>query len=155
MRFVNMLAESGGIATRPYLREPYLLVQETIAAVASSIQANLRVSTSNLSAQLGVGRRSLQWIIHDDLNLFPYKVQITSWLNPLLLSIRLEINEMAEKDKNLINCLSEIIHETELYPERVTVSAVSSSCIIDPYWSSNENFKTNYYQLKSYHSVNS
>ena len=76
MRVVNMFAESGSTARRPYHRDPY--VQETIAAVA-----NPRVSTRNLSAQLGVSRRSLQRIIYDDLNLFLYKVQITSRLNPI------------------------------------------------------------------------
>ena len=104
-----MFAESGSIARRPYHRDPYVRVQETIAAVASSIQANPRVSTRNLSAQLGVSRRSLQRIIHDDLNLFPYKVQITSRLNPLEFPIRLEfrqkIIEMVEEDNNLINFL--------------------------------------------------
>ena len=38
-------------------------------------------------AQFRVSRRSLQRIIYDDLNLFPYKVQITSRLNPLDLSM--------------------------------------------------------------------
>ena len=84
--------------------------QDTIAAVTSSIQANPRVSTHNLSAQLGVSRRSLQRIIYDDLNLFPYKVQITSRLNPLdLLIYCLEfcqkIIAKAEEDNHLINCL--------------------------------------------------
>ncbi len=103
-----MFAEFGGITRSTCHQYPYVRVQETIAAVASSIQANPRVSTRNLSAQLGVSRRSLQRIIHDDLNLFPYKVQITSRLNPLDLPIRLEfcqkIIEIAEEDNNLINC---------------------------------------------------
>ena len=76
-----MFAESGSIARRPYHRDPYVRVQETIAAVASSIHSNSRVSTRNLAAQLGA--RSLQRIIHDDLNLFPHKIQITSRINPL------------------------------------------------------------------------
>ena len=81
-------------------------MQETNAAVASSLQSNPRVSTRNLSAQLGVSRRSLQLIIYDDLNL--YKVQITSRLNPLDLPIRLEFCQKIigmEEENNLINCL--------------------------------------------------
>lgn len=157
MRLVNMFAESGSIARRPYHRDPHVRVEATIAAVASSIQANPRVSTRNLSAQIGVSRRSLQRIVHDDLNLFPYKVQITSKLNPLDLPIRLEfcqkIIEMAEEDNNFINCLfmsdeahfdlngnvnkqncriwsqsnPQILHEMELHPERVTVWCAVSS----------------------------
>jgi len=160
-----MFAESGSIARRPYHRDPYVRVEATIAAVASSIQANPSVSTRELSAQIGVSRRSLQRIIHDDLNLFPYKIQITSKLNSLDLPIREQfcqkIIEMAEEDNNFINCLfmsdeahfdlngnvnkqncriwsqsnPEILHETELHPERVTVwCAVSSRCIVGPYF---------------------
>ena len=123
--------------------------------------------------RLAINRR--QWIIHDDLSLFPYKVQITSWLNSRDLSIPLQfyqkLIEMAEEDNNFINCLflsneahfdlnanvneqnyriwsesnPEIIHETELHPERVIVwCAVSSRCIVGPYFfEENENLKTN------------
>ena len=44
-RLFNLFAESGSIARRPYHRDPYVRVQETIAAVVSSIQANPRLST--------------------------------------------------------------------------------------------------------------
>lgn len=165
MRFVNMFAESGSIARRPYHRDANVRVQDTIAAVASAIQANPSVSTRNLSGQIGISRRSLQRILHDDLNLFPYKVQITSKLNPQDLPVRLEFCQkmisMAEEDNTLINCLfmsdeahfdlngnvnkqncriwnesnPEMLHETELHPERVTVwCAVSSRCIVGPYF---------------------
>ena len=85
---VKHVAESGSITSRTYYRDPYVRVQETIAAVASSIQANPRVSTRNLSAQLG---RSIQRIIYDGFNRFPYKVQIISRLNALDLPIGLEL----------------------------------------------------------------
>ena len=61
-----MFAESGGIARRPYNRG-YCIVNSAIS--------------KNFDSQLG-SRRSLQQIIKDDLNQFPY-VQITSRLNPL------------------------------------------------------------------------
>ena len=74
--------------------------------VASSIQANQRVSNRNLSIQLGVSRRSLQRIIHDDLNLFPYKVQITSHLDlPIHLEFCQKMIGIAKEDNNLIHCL--------------------------------------------------
>ena len=59
MRLVNMFAKCERIARRPYHRDPYVRVHETVAAVALSIQSNPRVPTRNLSAQLGVSRRSL------------------------------------------------------------------------------------------------
>ena len=48
MRLVNMFAESGSTARGPHHRDPHVPVQEAIAVVA--IQANLRISTRNLSA---------------------------------------------------------------------------------------------------------
>ncbi|XP_053946986.1 uncharacterized protein LOC128855816 isoform X2 [Anastrepha ludens] len=154
MRLVNNFAEQGTVARRPYHRNPPVRTEETIAAVAAAIQ---RVSTRTLSAQRGVSRQSLQTIMHKDLDLFPYKIQMVNKLNAADLPIRLEfcqkILQMVEEDQNMLNCLfmsdevhfdlngnvnkqncriwstsnPQILHETELHPLRVTVWCAVSS----------------------------
>lgn len=156
-RLVNNFSRHGSIARRLYHRNPSVRTNETIAAVAAAIQANPRVSTRRLSAQMGISRQSLQTIMHKDLNLFPYKIQMTNKLNAADLPIRLEFCQkflqMVEDDENILNCIfmsdeahfdlngnvnkqncriwsdsnPQILHETGLHPLRVTVWCAVSS----------------------------
>ena len=112
MRLVNNFPETALVARTPYHRNPSVRSQETIAAVAAAIQANPRVLKRSLSAQMGISRQSLQTIMQQDLNLFPYKIQLTSKLNTadLLCSrLRLEfyqkIIRMVEEDENVLKCI--------------------------------------------------
>ena len=157
MRLVNNFAENGTVARRPYGRNNSVRTEETIAAVAAAIHNNPRVSTRSLSAEMGVSRRSLQTIIHKDLHLFPYKIQLVNKLNPADLPIRLEfcqkMLQMVDEDENMLNCLfmsdeahfdlngnvnkqncriwdaqnPQVLHEKELHPLRVTVWCAVSS----------------------------
>lgn len=160
MRLVNNFAEHGTVNRRPYHRNPSVRTEETIAAVAAAIQHNPRVSTRSLSAQMGISRQSLQSIMHKDLDLFPYKIQMANKLNAADLPIRLEfcqkMLQMVEEDGNMLNCLfmsdeahfdlngninkqncriwsasnPQTLHETELHPLRVTVWCAVSSRFI-------------------------
>ena len=106
---------------------------------------------------MGISRQSLQTIMHQDLNLFPYKIQLTSKLNTADLPIHLEfcqkIIRMVEEDEYVLKCIymsdeahfdlndnvnkqncriwsdsnPQILHETELHPLRVTVWCAVSS----------------------------
>ena len=67
-----MFAKPGSIARGPYDQDPYVRFQKTIGAVGSSIHVIPRVVLMQVSG------RSLLQIIHDDLNMFPYKIQIIS-----------------------------------------------------------------------------
>lgn len=132
-------------------------VRENIAAVAQAINQSPTRSTRKLAAQLSISRRSVQRILKEDLNLFPYKIQLVSKLNPSDYPVRLEfckkMLEMLEADSTLIdhifmsdeahfdlngnvnkqNCRfwaetnPNNIHEVELHPERVTVWCAVSS----------------------------
>lgn len=55
---------------------------ENIAAVAESIAEDPRLSIPRRSQQLGISQTSLQRILHKDLLLHPYKMQLTQELKP-------------------------------------------------------------------------
>ncbi|KAJ8940256.1 hypothetical protein NQ318_004966 [Aromia moschata] len=50
---------------------------ERIAAVTQSVRENPRISTRHRAQQLNVSRTSLRRILHKDLGLFAYKLQLT------------------------------------------------------------------------------
>ncbi|KAJ8940133.1 hypothetical protein NQ318_000654 [Aromia moschata] len=64
-----------------HLRARPVRTAERIAAVAQSVHENPRTSTHHRSQQLNVSRTSLRRILHKDLVLFPYKLQLTKEYN--------------------------------------------------------------------------
>lgn len=55
---------------------------ENIEAVRASVEADPRTSSYHRSQELGIARTTLRRIIHSDLKMFPYKIQIAQKLNP-------------------------------------------------------------------------
>jgi len=77
---------------------------DNIALVQASVQRSPTTSQTRRSEQLGIKRTTLRRILHHDLHLFPYKVQVTQKLLPVDKPRRLEwaqrVIEMAETDEN-------------------------------------------------------
>lgn len=80
-KFVKKVRETGMlIDNRSYPRVRPVRSVENIAAVAESVRQNPRTSTHHRSQQLNISRTSLRRILHKDLGLFAYKVQLTQEL---------------------------------------------------------------------------
>ena len=77
---------------------------DNIALVQASVQRSPTTSQTRRSEQLGIKRTTLRRILHHDLHLFPYKVQLTQKLLPVDKPCRLEwaqrVLEMVETDEN-------------------------------------------------------
>lgn len=76
---------------------------ENIAAVRASVEQSPTTSQKRRSQQLGIPRSTLQRILRVDLQLFPYKIQLTQKLLPADKPRRLDwaqrVIEMAEEDE--------------------------------------------------------
>jgi len=109
MRIVATFNTHGNVQRMDYHRNPTVRTSTVIASVAAAIDNNPTISTRQLALNTAVSRRSISRILHEDLNLFPYKIQITSSLNQEDPPIRLEFCQktlcIVEKDANFINCL--------------------------------------------------
>ncbi|XP_076047220.1 uncharacterized protein LOC143028735 [Oratosquilla oratoria] len=64
--------EKGNCGPKLTARRPPAHIQD----VRDHLEQSPRMSTRRLSQQVGISRRSVRRIIHSDLKLFPYKVQI-------------------------------------------------------------------------------
>ena len=77
--------------------------------VRARLQQSPRKSTRRLSQQVGISSRSVRRIIHGDLKLFPYKVQILQAQTQANKIERYEfgqkISERIENDPQLLDCL--------------------------------------------------
>lgn len=154
---IHAFETRGTVERKESNRKKTVRVSENIGAVAAAIQANPRSSTRRLSAQVGVSRTSLRSILNDDLDLFPYKIQIVSKIEPGDYSVRetfcRKVLELIENDPTVIdnlfmsdeahfdlngnvnkqNCRfwaessPHVIHEVKLHPQRVTVWCAVSS----------------------------
>ncbi|KAL7723793.1 hypothetical protein ACLKA6_000408 [Drosophila palustris] len=75
---------------------------ENIEAVRASIEADPRTSSYHRSQELGIARTTLRRIIHGDLKVYPYKIQMAQKLNPDDYTRRLQYAkwsiEMAENE---------------------------------------------------------
>ncbi|XP_076066935.1 uncharacterized protein LOC143040126 [Oratosquilla oratoria] len=80
-----------------------------IKDVRDHLQQSPRKSTRRLSQEMGISRTSERRIIHSDLNLFPYKVQILQAQTEANKTERFEfgqtISERIENDPKLLDCL--------------------------------------------------
>lgn len=151
-KFVKKVRETGLlIDNRTYSRVRPVRSTENIAAVAESVRLNPRTSTRQRSQQLNISRTSLRRILHKDLGLFAYKVQLTQELkqndHPLRYRFSVWALEQLEIDDNFAqkiifsdeahfhlggyvnkqNCRiwgsenPHVVIEKPMHPERVTV----------------------------------
>ncbi|KAJ8960319.1 hypothetical protein NQ318_004053 [Aromia moschata] len=76
--FLRKVLETGMLMdNRSHPRARPVRTAERIAAVAQSVRENPRTSTRHRAQQLNVSRTSLRRILHKDLGLFAYKLQLT------------------------------------------------------------------------------
>ncbi|KAJ8958120.1 hypothetical protein NQ318_006049 [Aromia moschata] len=76
-KFLRKVRETGMLMNnRSHPRAGPVRTAERIAAVAQCVRENPRTSTRH-RAQLDVSRTSLRRILHKDLGLFAYKLQLT------------------------------------------------------------------------------
>ena len=82
-RLVKDFEERGTVADKPK-RGPCRTVRtsETISAAQASVSQNSWTSIRHRSQELGISASSLWNILHKDLHLFPYKIQLTQQLLP-------------------------------------------------------------------------
>lgn len=80
-KFIRKVRETGLLVdNKRYPRARPVRSVEKIAAVAQSVRENPRTSTRHRAQQLNISRTSLRRILHKDLGLFAYKVQLTQEL---------------------------------------------------------------------------
>lgn len=82
-QFVTRVRETGSLldkTTRSRTRT--VRTTENIAAVAQSVQEEPSTSTRHRSQELNISRTSLMRILHKDLGMTPYKVQLVQELKP-------------------------------------------------------------------------
>lgn len=94
--FLTVLTEVGQL--QDYKRDLFVRSQKTITTVADAIQFDPTVSIRNLSVQICIKRWSQWTIFHRDLNLFSYKILITSKLYAGNLPVTLDF--FPEKHSN-------------------------------------------------------
>lgn len=82
-RLMQKFEESGSVKDRPTpVRQRRVRSAENIAAVRESVHENPRQSIPRRSQELGLSRMSTWRILHYDLHLHPYKVQLSQELKP-------------------------------------------------------------------------
>jgi len=80
-KFVKKVRETGMLVDKTQgPRARTVRIAENITAVDKSVQLNPSMSTHRRSQQLNISRTSLRKILHKDLGLFPYKIQLTQQL---------------------------------------------------------------------------
>lgn len=80
-KFVQKVRETGMLVDHTHHpRRRTVRTEENVAAVAESVQLSPGTSTHHRSQQLNISRTSMMRILHKDLGLFAYKVQLTQQL---------------------------------------------------------------------------
>lgn len=84
VRFLlKKLRETGTIIDKPTRDKPKTVrTTENIAAVAESVRESPGTSVKHRSQQLNISKSSLRRILHKDLGMTPYKVQLVQELKP-------------------------------------------------------------------------
>lgn len=100
-KFIDKVRETGMLvdATRVPHARPVRTV-EAIAAVTESVRLNPTTSTRRRSQQVGVSRTTLRRILHKDLGMFAYKVQLVQVLKLNDLPQRFRFAEWALNELN-------------------------------------------------------
>ena len=165
-RIVREFEERGTVADRPKLGpRRTVATPENIAAVQESVAESPTTSIRHRSQELGISPSVLWRILHKDLHLFPYKIQLTQKLLPQdHASRRAYANNMLQlvndnpdfHEKIIMSDEAhfhldgyvnkqnsrfwadgnpQIIHESPLHPEKVTVwCGIWSGGVIGPYF---------------------
>ncbi|KAJ8953539.1 hypothetical protein NQ318_002959 [Aromia moschata] len=77
-KFLRKVRETGMLMdNRSHPRTRPVRTAERIASVAQSVRENPRTSTRHRAQQLNVSRTPLRRILHKDLGVFAYKLQLT------------------------------------------------------------------------------
>lgn len=146
---VNRFEETGSVeGRRPYQHARPARTRENVAAVSESVREGPTTSTRRRSQQLGISDTTLRRILHIDLHLHPYKIQLTQELKPAdHQQRRVFVNWLLEREDgfsakvlfsdeahfhlngyvNKQNCRfwgaenPHEFHEQPLHPEKVTV----------------------------------
>ena len=95
VRETGMLVDARRV---PYTRP--VRTAEAIAAVTESVRQNPGTSTRRRSQQVGIPRTTLRRILHKDLGMFAYKIQLVQELKPNDLPQRLRFAEWALNELN-------------------------------------------------------
>lgn len=160
--WVQKFEETGSTLNQPRSGRPRTSREPVnIERVRASVREQPGLSTRKRSSVLNVSRTSLNRILHKDLHLHPYKIQIVQQLRPSDYTKRLQFaNEMLERftsfnniffsdeahfhltgHVNRQNCRywsdvnPQLKHQTPLHSPKVTVwAALSASVIIGPYF---------------------
>lgn len=80
LRWVKRFRDEGTVADEGYQRQPSVRTDKTIAKVGKAIGSNPRQSVRGLETRTGVKKSTIQRILTEDLQLFPYKMQLTQKL---------------------------------------------------------------------------
>ena len=83
-RLVRKFEATGSVSDAPKSGRPKSVrTPENIASVSASVREDPKTSTTRRSQELGISRRSLGRILHKDLNLHAYKIQLCQQLKSI------------------------------------------------------------------------
>ena len=104
-KWVQKFEETGSTMNQPRSGRPRTSRDpENVERVRASIRENHGLSTRKRSNALGLPRTSLIRILHNDLHLHPYKIQMVQELKPQDHAHRLQFaNEMLERFTSFTN----------------------------------------------------
>lgn len=96
-QFVKRVRETGSLLNKPtHLRSCPVRTAENIAVVARSVREQPSTSTRHRSQELNISRTSLRRILHKDLGMKAYKVQLVQEIKPHDHPMRFRFAEWAE-----------------------------------------------------------
>jgi hypothetical protein len=75
-KLCNQFNDDGSLLERKRRRPSSVHSPENIDAVRVALQRSPSKSTKKAAGQLGIFRRSVQWALKSDLNLYPYKITV-------------------------------------------------------------------------------
>lgn len=116
-RLVRKFEATGSVGDAPKSGRPKSVrTPENIGAVSASVRNDPKTSTTRRSQELGISRRSLGRILHKDLNLHAYKIQLCQQLKPIdHFSRRVLSDWLIEHRKIDANFSSKIIFSDEAH----------------------------------------
>ena len=80
LRLIKRFRKTGSIRRKEYSKRLSPRRQEAVGKIGRAIEGNRRTSVRKLSVQTQVPRSSVSRILHQDLGLYPYKVQLVQKL---------------------------------------------------------------------------
>ena len=80
LRWVNRFHKEGNVANKPYERGPTVRVPKEKSKVKKAIRKDAMQSLRQLEKKTGISKSSAQRILIEELEMFPYKFQLTQKL---------------------------------------------------------------------------